>query len=151
MRTRQEILESTKNDLILLAQLRNAINQILISDEWKHTFIDELNFKIDVVDLTYYMIDDRYFSQFHTASDLNYFIQQPYKYLNEINICKLFDLVCDMAFGTQILEKHDRHKTWDIFYIFEKFVDNNIDVHNIIEYIDDEIVDELLEQIDDYS
>ena len=115
MRTRQEILESTKNDLILLAQLRNAINQILISDEWKHTFIDELNFNIDVADLTYYMIDDRYFSQFHTASDLNYFIQKPYKYLNEINICKLFDLVCDMAFGTQILEKHDRHKTWEIF------------------------------------
>ena len=52
MRTRQEILESTKNDLILLAQLRNAINQILISDEWKHTFIDELNFNIDVAELT---------------------------------------------------------------------------------------------------
>jgi len=148
MKTRQEILVSTEKDLVLLAQIRNAISTILKSDEWKYTFINNI---VDVSEFTYYMIDDRYFSQFSKVDDLDYFIQKPYKYYNEINICKLFDLVCDMAFGTHIIDRHDRQKTWDIFFVFEKFVDNDIDVEYIIEYIDDQIVDELLDQIDDYS
>tara|TARA_B100001559_G_scaffold321044_1_gene335759 strand:+ start:4252 stop:4707 length:456 start_codon:yes stop_codon:yes gene_type:complete len=148
MRTRQEILVSTEQDLVLLAQIRNSISQILNSDDWKTTFIDNI---VNVQDFTHYMIDDRYFSQFSKVDDLDYFIQKPWKYVNEINICKLFDLVCDMAFDTQIIDKHNRQFTWKIFYIFMKFVDNNIDVDYIIEYIDDEIADELLDQIDDYS
>tara|TARA_B100000282_G_C31685077_1_gene468584 strand:+ start:505 stop:1041 length:537 start_codon:yes stop_codon:yes gene_type:complete len=148
MHTDKQLLDSYQNDLILLAQIRNSIFEILNSDDWKYTFIDNI---VNVAEFTHYMIDDRYFSQFHTASDLDYFIHKPWKYYNEINICKLFDLVCDMAFDTHIVDKHDRQKTWDIYFIFEKFVDKNVDVDDIIEYIDDEIADELIDQIDYYS
>ena len=39
---------------------------------------------------------------FYAAEDLEYFVSKPWKYYNEINLCKLYDLVLEKAFGSRL-------------------------------------------------
>ena len=146
--TNQEVLKSTKKQLVHLAQIRNAVSEIINSDEWSYTFIDNI---INVADFTHYVISDRYFTQFYTAEDLEYFVSKPWKYYNEINLCKLYDLVLEMAFGSPLERMEVSSVKWDIHYTFEHFSDKGLYPEEIVEYIDNELADELLDEIDYYT
>lgn len=140
------ILNGTIKQLTLLAQVRNAVSEAISTGWWYP--VESLR---DIADYTYYMIDNRYFSSFYSAEDLNYFIQKPWKYENEINLCRLYDIVLEMAFGSQLEKFEDTTFKWEVWSIFEKFVDNNLYAEQICEFIDEEIADELLDEIDYYS
>ena len=51
--TDKEVLNSTIKELVLLAQIRNAVSVIVNSDEWSYTFIDKM---INIADFTHYAI-----------------------------------------------------------------------------------------------
>lgn len=142
----KQVLDSTIKQLTLLAQVRNAVSEA-ISLGWYYP-VESLR---DIADYTNYMLDNRYFSTFYTAEDLNYFIQKPWKYEKEINLCRLYDIVLEMAFGSTLEKFEDRNFKWEVWYIFEKFVDNNLYPEQICEFIDEEIADELLDEIDYYT
>ena len=146
--TDKEVLNGTIKRLVLLAQIRNAVSEIINSDEWKYTFIDNI---VNVADFTHYVMSDRYFTQFYTAEELEYFVSKPWKYYNEINLCKLYDLVLEMAFGSPLERFEVSSRKWDIHYEFEIFSDKNIYPEEIVEYIDNELADELLDEIDYYT
>tara|TARA_Y100000004_G_C8666367_1_gene307397 strand:- start:43 stop:507 length:465 start_codon:yes stop_codon:yes gene_type:complete len=146
--TDQEVLNGTIKRLVRLAQIRNAVSEIVNSEEWAYTFIDNM---VNVADFTHYAISDRYFLNFYTAEELDYFIQKPWKYYNNINLCKLYDLVLEMAFGSPLERFEVSSRKWDIHYEFENFADKNIYPEEIVEYIDNEIADELLDEIDYYT
>ena len=146
--TNQEMLNGIIKRLVLLAQIRNAVSEIVNSDEWSYTFIDKM---VNVADFTHYVISDRYFVQFYTAEDLEYFVSKPWKYYNEVNLCKLFDLVLEMAFGSPLERMEVSSRKWDIHYEFEHFSSKGIYPEEIVEYIDNEVADELLDEIDYYT
>ena len=146
MNDNEKVLDSTIKYLTLLAQVRNAVS-VAISTGWYYP-VESLK---DIADYTFYMMDNRYFSTFHTAEDLNYFITKPWKYENEINLCRLYDIVLEMAFGSTLEKFEINSFKWEIWSIFEKFVDKNLYVEQICEFIDEEIADELLDEIDYYT
>ena len=146
--TDKEVLNGTIKRLVLLAQIRNAVSEIINSDDWKYTFIDNI---INVADFTHYVMSDRYFTQFYTAEELEYFVSKPWKYYNEINLCKLYDLVLEMAFGSPLERFEVSSRKWDIHYEFEHFSDKGLHPEEIVEYIDNELADELLDEIDYYT
>ena len=140
------VLTTLRKQLTLLAQVRNAVS-VAISTGWYYP-VESLR---DIADYTFYMMDNRYFSTFYTAEDLNYFITKPWKYENEINLCRLYDIVLEMAFGSTLEKFEDRNFKWEVWSIFEKFVDKDISPEGICEFIDEEIADELLDEIDYYT
>ena len=148
--TNQEVLDSDKKSLILLAQIRNAVSEILDSEEWSYTFIDNI---VNVADFTHYLVSDRYFMEFYKAEDLLVFIHSPWKYYNEINLCKMYDLVLEKAVGSPFERVENLNKSFirSIKWAFEDFSYKDICPEDIPTYIDEEVADELLECIDYYE
>jgi len=140
----KEILLTTQIEVIGLAQIRNAIHTVLKSCT---DFIDEydVNFHIEKHLYTHYLIDTDYFLQFTTAQELDDYIQKPHKWVREINLSILYDRVIDLAEG-KFADKY-----YSIYRTFEKMIDNEIDYSQAIEFIDENLLDELIELIDDYK
>ena len=139
----KEILLTTQNEVIGLAQIRNAIHVVLQSCT---DFVDEydVDFHIKAHQYTHYLIDTDYFLQFTTAQELDDYIQKPHKWVREINLSILYDKVIDLAEG-KFADKY-----YSIYRTFEKMIDKEIDYTQAIEFIDDNLLDELIELVDDY-
>lgn len=147
----KEILLTTQTEVIGLAQIRNAIHIVL---QTCTEFVDEydVDFHIKSYQYTHYLMDTDYFLQFTTAEELNDYIQKPHKYIREINLSILYDKVLELAFPKHydILRTHHRDLKYFVYRTFEKMFDNEIDYSQAIEFIDDNLLDELIELIDDY-
>jgi len=140
----KEILLTTQTEVIGLAQIRNAIHTVLQSCT---DFVDEraVDFHIQAYQYTHYLIDTDYFLQFTTAQELDDYIQKPHKWVREINLSILYDRVIDLAEGVFA------DKRYFIYRTFETMFDNEIDYSQAIQFIDDNLLDELIELIDDYK
>lgn len=97
---------------------------------------------------TQYIISTDYFLCIDEVEDFDYFIQKPYKYIGDINLCLVYDKVLEMAFG-------NTEPTWSekssIHYLFDMLSDREIEVHNFVEYLDEEYISEYIDYLDDIS
>ena len=147
----KEILLTTQTELIALAQIRNAIHIVLQSCK---DFVDEydIDFHTKAYQYTHYLIDSDYFLQFTTAQELDDYIQKPHKWAREINLSILYENVLRLAFlQFEILNPNHRDLKFTIYRTFEKMFDNEIDYTQAIEFIDDNLSDELIDLVDDYQ
>lgn len=140
--------QKVESNIIIATQVRNAIEIILRDNLVELVDIDDPNFYVSIHNYTQYIISTDYFLCIDSVEDFDYFIQKPYKYIRDINLCLVYDKVLEMAFG-------NTEPTWsqrkDIHYLFDMLSDREIEVHYFVEYLDDEYIYEYVDYLDDIS
>jgi len=140
--------QKVESDIIIATQVRNAIEIILRDNLVELVDRDDTSFYVSIHNYTQYIISTDYFLLIDDVEDFDYFIQKPYKYIRDINLCLVYDKVLEMAFG-------NTEPTWSdkssIHHLFEHLSDREIEVHNFVEYLDDEYISEIIDYLDDIS